>query len=465
MGFIRSMTRRMVCWLGWDVEKINPVFTSTRQASILQPIRVAAGLREDEGPLMFWSSTTGAPVWHSPHHAYRKGVTSSPNGVAVGDTSQGKSSLNKTLVERLIEDEGRGTVFDRKKQQGEGYSSHGEYERLAASVPSTTLVLDRTPGRGVIINILDPRIAQVDDEDTHAGQDELLRLAAEVALNRSLNQQENTALSAAHQQAITSASGEDRVPVLSDVVTALYTLSTSSAPGPLREGKPVLEHLGLVGESTMVEWGLNVALALDRFIHGDLSGLIEGETRGPHGDPLDLSAPLIICDTTALPQGSTSLGLMQLVVISFLESQWMSLPGDKIIIVEEAYSDEDVPRVARMLKRSSKRARGTGTMILSAYHHLSDVQPGSDLWSLIKETGVQYLFRQSSPKDAEAVCDFWDLDKDTYVPILTSLPKGCLLLCLGSNPPELVQHLRTEREIWITDTDAALHSIQKVSVA
>jgi len=442
---------------GWDEETLVPMFTSTRQASILNPARVEAGLRDNEGPLSGISVTTGSPWWHSPHEAYRQGATSSPNGVLVGDTSVGKSAFLKTEIGRLIETGGRAVVFDRKRQSGSGYSDHGEYERLASipSIPTARLILDRTPGQGAVINILDPAIARVDDEETHAGQDELLRLAAEVALGRALTQKETTALAAAHGRAW----AENSEPTVTDVVTALYGLDTRAAPGPSRDGVPVLEALGLVDRSSMVEWGLDVALALKRFVDGDLSGLINGATHAPDGGPLDLTAPLIVVDVSAMAPGSIALGFMQVVVISYLESRWMTMPGDKLIVIEEAYSDEDAPRVAKMLKRTAKRARGTGTMLLSAWHHLSDVQDGSDLWALIKETGVQYLYRQRSRHDAEAVCRFWDLDPGTYVPLLTSLPKGQFLVVMGSRPPEVIQHIRTSQEMWITDTDAALYGV------
>jgi len=440
---------------GWDEANIDTMFTSTRQASILNPMRVEAGLRQDAGPLSSLSLTTKCPWWYSPFDMYRVGMMSSPNGALFGDTSSGKSSFIKTTIERLIEKGGRSVIFDRKIQEGEGYSGHGEYERLAMRVPSAQLVLDRSTS-GTTINIFDPAIAPIDDEEKHVGQDELLRLAAEVALERPLTQREGEALARAHGQALRAAQQEQRVPILSDVVQALYTMDVDSVPGPVDQGVKVLQSMDLVTPRTMVEWGLEVALALGRYITGDLSGLIDGPTHGPGGTPLDLSAPLLVCDTTGMTPGSAALGLMQMVVIGYLESRWMTIPGDKLIVLEEAYSDADLPRVAKMLKRTVKRGRGSGTMMLSAWHHLVDVPPGSDLESLIKDTGVQHLFRQKTLADAEALCAFWGLDPGTYVGTLTSLSKGCHLAIVGDRPPEIIQHLRTSDEVWITDTDAAV---------
>ncbi len=488
-----SVGQRLWRWVarrrGWDEDDQAVMFTTTHQSSILSPFQVEAGLREDHGHLMGWSLITGAPFFYDLHDLYRAGVTSSPNAVIIGDTSSSKSSFIKCMLLHTIERGGRAVVFDRKIQRGQGYTDHGEYYRLAQVVPSASISFDRTPGRQTILNILDPAIQRLDSESTGTGQDELLRLATEVALERGLTAKESMALKNAHQRALERAGAQSRVPVIQDVIDGLFQVTPHDLPGPLaqdvswrsstgewvhgaladvpavRDGMPVklVEAIGVFTATDLVTWGVDLALALERYTTGDLSGLINGVTSGPGGVPLNLTAPLLVLDLTALTAGSAAQGLIQMVMLAFLESRWMSTPGDKLIVLEEAYSDEDQPRVMRMLKRTMKRSRGSGTQVISAFHHLSDPQPGSDLFALIRETGVQHFFRQRGRGEAEAICAWWNLDPATYLPQLLSLPKGQHIIQCGDQPLDVVQHDRTELEEWITDTDAAMRGLDQPS--
>ncbi|MDO5287112.1 MAG: hypothetical protein Q4G45_09895, partial [Actinomycetia bacterium] len=290
------------------------------------------------------------------------------------------------------------------------------------------------------------------------GQDELLVLVATEAKGADLSPQERWALAAAHRAAISRARAAGRVAVLGDVVDALYAPDPDSVPGPRdpAAGAPVLDHTGLVDTTEVTRWGLTLALALERLIQGDLSGILDGPTEGPDGQPLDLDAPLLVIDTSALPESSAALGLVMAVMTTFLMSRWVTVPGYKHVVVEEGYSADGLGAVPSMFRTLAKRSRGVGVSIWSVFHHVSDVAPGSPLTALIRETELAFIFRQSKPEDAQMIVDLLGLP-EPVTDLLMQLGRGQYLLHRGRRlPPTLVAQFWTPLEQRITDTDTAM---------
>lgn len=456
--------RRWMQFLGWHRTVDRAGITSTSQAVALWPA-LAATRPRIVGPLMGEDRLTHFPVTHSVQGLYRSGAISSTNVVIAGAIGVAKSGLTKTqYVFRAVScDNNRAVVFDRKKQQ-DAELLQGEYRRVASVTNAESVIVSRDPRSGTRINILDPMIAMTTGEGGGTvGQDYLLTMVAETAKGASLSVEERYALSKAHTEATTRAGAENRQPILSDVVQALYSPQPSAIPGPRNEaGMAVLDERGVVGVDRLTEWGLTLALALERYLtDGDLSGLLDGESRGPDGKPPRLDARLVVIDTSALPEGSTALSLMMAIFATYLTNRWATTSGFKTLILEEAYSATNLTAVPLVLRELVKRARGVGASVVSVFHHLSDIPLDSPMRSIIQEAQVAHIFGQDQPDDARDLVKTFNLPDD-LVETVQSLPKGVHIYVRGKLPTTIVQGFRTPLEVWFTDTDEMMRGDDNV---
>ncbi|MGN7704967.1 hypothetical protein [Cellulosimicrobium sp. 22601] len=443
----RAPARRRRLWdrFGWYDVAVPAPFTSTRQAEALNTALVATH-PPLSGPLLGVNVQTGQPETCDPHELYAQRRIGSPNVVILGGVAMGKSTLTKLqYVVRAIALGRQVVVFDRKVQQGKG-----EYHRAAQVCGGTVLPFSRRGG--CTVNILDPRISTTSYQDSEGedvvGQDELLEMVATQA-HGALSSDERAALRAAHRKALREAAAAGRVAVLRDVVDALYEPDESAIPR---------EHLSASGWVTVrdvFEWGRRLAQDLERYLEGDLSGLIDGETQGPDGKPLDLSAPLIVVDTSRLPEESPALSLVMAIMASYLASVWSMTVGQRLIIIEEGYHAARLPSVAAVFRALAKRGRGIGLSVVTVFHHISDVPVDSDMMSMIREAEIIHVFRQDKSTDAEAVINLFNFPAWVR-PHLALLDQGVHIAKIGTEPPKLVNGVRTPLEEWITDTDAAM---------
>ncbi|TDC25430.1 hypothetical protein E1265_07185 [Streptomyces sp. 8K308] len=416
------------------------IFTSTRQAAALNPAVVATHPAL-AGPITGIDLATGQPITTDPHALYYQGRITSPNVLVLGDISSGKSSLVKTqYCVRQVACGKQVVVLDRKNQQG-----HGEYERAAAECGVTPVRFARTGGTA--INLLDPRISTTSESggDGRVGQDRLLLMVAEHAHERTLTSRQRYALRTAHATALQRARAAGRIATLHDVVTALYDPAPDTIP------RPHLRDEGLVTRPDVITWGLDLALDLERFITGDLSGLIDQAT----SDDLDLTAPLIVFDTSALPEDSPALSLVMALVATFLSAVWAHRDGQRLIVLEEGYHTARLDKVASVLRSLAKRGRGIGLSFVTVIHHLSDIREDSDAMSLVREAGLVHVYRQSREDDAAQALRQFRLPSSLSTQ-LGALAQGVHVLRIGHEPARMVQHFRTPLEIEITDTDQAM---------
>lgn len=225
---------------------------------------------------------------------------------------------------------------------------------------------------GTAINLLDPRISTTSESggDGRVGQDRLLLMVAEHAHERRPGSRQRYALRAAHATALRRARDEGRVATLHDVVAALYDPADDAVP------RPHLEREGVVTRRVVIEWGLDLALDLERFITGDLSGLIDRTT----STDLDLDAPLLVFDTSALPEDSPALSLVMALVATFLSAVWARRDGQRLIVLEEGYHTARLDKVASVLRSLAKRGRGIGLSFVTVIHHLSDIARTPTPW-------------------------------------------------------------------------------------
>ncbi|MDO5067440.1 MAG: hypothetical protein Q4D96_09200 [Propionibacteriaceae bacterium] len=436
------LLRRLVRALRWQHPTVRGTWTSGRQLPALLPVLTCTEL-ENHGTPLGLNIWTNQVVCETAWDLYCDGFLTATNQCIIGDLGVAKSSYVKTMLTRSIATGGRAAVFDRKNQRQSG-GNRGEYTKLSDAVGGTTLRFHQDRRLGTVINVLDPRISvrsESANESGIIGQDRLLRRVAETALERDLSENEKYALNTAHHTALNTAATEDRVATLHDVIHALQ--------------HPV--GTGLTGTSLtdLQEWGLPVVLGLLRYTTGDLTGLIDGETSGPDDTEVSFDAPLLVFDTSALEFGSEALALMMAITATFLLAVWVNTPGEKSIVVEETYSAEGVGTVPKMFRDITKRARGVGASVISVFHHISDVAPGSPLRALFDEAELICIFRQAKVDHAQAVIDVTGLDPSSRH-LIQTLPRGTHLRVRGARLPAIVVEMtRTELEEHITFTDDA----------
>jgi type IV secretory pathway VirB4 component len=258
----------------------------------------------------------GGSFVFDPFELYAQGVVSNPNMVVFGQIGRGKSAFVKTFLWRQAVFGRRAWVVDPK----------GEYGDLAAAWAVRPVAL--RPGGAIRLNPLDPGPEHaggfVDGEGSTARrQAELLTSLASACLGRSLLPRERAALGVALESA-TERAAVPTVPLVVEALLAPRAESAASLRTDLRE---------------LLEDGRDVALELRRLVHGDLCGMFDG----PTSSGLDLSAPLVVLDLSALYQ-STALGVLMACSTAWLQAhlaRTASSPGggiQTIVVIDEAWA-------------------------------------------------------------------------------------------------------------------------------
>ena len=281
-----------------------------------------------------------------PFELYAQGVVSNPNMVVFGQIGRGKSAFVKTFLWRQAVFGRRAWVVDPK----------GEYGDLAAAWGVRPVAL--RPGGSIRLNPLD------------AGPErgEMTVPAAQPAAKwnssprwprlsrRNLVPRERAALGVALE-----ATCGRRVQPCPQSSTP-FSRPTAEAAGSLRTG---LREL--------FEDGRDVALELRRLVHGDLCGMFDGPTT----PGLDLSAPLVILDLSAL-YASSALGVLMACATAWLQA---ALAGrvrrgperTVFVVVDEAWAILSNLGVARWLQSSWKLSRAFGVSNVAVLHRVSDL--------------------------------------------------------------------------------------------
>ena len=441
---------RVLDRLGWyEVEDRDATITSTRQVVATSPALIRSQPPFGGSPAGI-DEQTGMYVGSDPFVLYEAGVVESINVVIVGDVGVAKSSFTKNhYVQDPLYAGRQVCCFDRKKNA----DKQSEYDPVARVAAASGLRVARIrfdrAGDGARVNILDPRIiARGGEQNDTIGQDELLLMVAQL-LHGDLTSEEKFALTAAHKKALAVAADEQRVPVLSDVVNALFAPDLAYLP-------PALAVTGHVTVAKLTDYGLRLGFDLYSALEGSLSGLIDGPTRGADGNDLDLDADLIVVDTSSLQDGSVALMLVMAIMTSFISSVWSMTPRPGVVIIEEGYS-ADFPAVAAIFRSLAKRGRGVGVSLVLVLHHLSDIPSDSPLAALFRETGLMHLFRQAQAAEAEHTNNLLGLGHLTDR--ILQLAKGTHILIEGRpeiRPPRTVCHVRTDLDRWVNYTDGAI---------
>ena len=414
---------------------------TTRNLGAAYPFIAEAGL--GRRGVVIGDDLLGGSFVFDPFELYAAGVVSNPNMVVFGQIGRGKSAFVKTFLWRQAVFGRRAWVVDPK----------GEYGDLADAWGVRPVAL--RPGGAIRLNPLDP--GPDADADADAGPDatgrrrmELLSSLASACLGRGLVPRERAALGAALAEA-TRASAVPTVPV---VVEALLTPTTDAARSLRTEQRDLLED------------GRDVALELRRLVHGDLCGMFDGPTT----PGLDLSAPLVVLDLSAL-YSSAALGVLMACATAWLQAALARAAagsgvspagrGRFFLVVDEAWAILSNLGVARWLQSSWKLSRAFGVSNVAVLHRVSDLRSvgASDseqvalAQGLLSDSETRVVYAQS-PGELEAAAELLSLSA-TETDLLPQLRRGIALWKVGQRS-FLVQHRLSATERSIVDTDAAM---------
>jgi hypothetical protein len=414
---------------------------TTRNLGAAYPFIAESGL--GRRGVVIGDDLLGGSFVFDPFELYAQGVVSNPNLVVFGQIGRGKSAFVKTFLWRQAVFGRRAWVVDPK----------GEYGDLAAAWGVRPVAL--RPGGAVRLNPLDP--GPVHDDGIPDGEGssarrrmELLASLASACLGRALLPRERAALGAA----LLSAALPADLPTVPSVVEALLAPTADSATS-LRTGRREL-----------LEDGRDVALELRRLVHGDLAGMFDGPTT----PGLDLSAPLVVLDLSAL-YTSAALGVLMACATAWLQAHLArtasvrggtdKTSGQVFLVVDESWAILSNLGVARWLQSSWKLSRAFGVSNVAVLHRVSDLRSvgASDseqvalAQGLLSDSETRVVYAQS-PGELDAATELLSLSH-TEAHLLPQLRRGIALWKVGQRS-FLVQHRLSALERRIVDTDAAM---------
>ncbi len=416
---------------------------TTRNLGAAYPFIAEAGL--GRRGVVIGDDLLGGSFVFDPFELYSAGIVSNPNMVVFGQIGRGKSAFVKTFLWRQAVFGRRAWVVDPK----------GEYGDLADAWGVRPVAL--RPGGAIRLNPLDPGpdggSAEPDARPDATGRRrmELLASLASACLGRGLAPRERAALGAA----LDDAGRAEATPTVPMVVEALLSPSADAARALRTERRDLLED------------GRDVALELRRLVHGDLCGMFDGPTT----PGLDLSAPLVVLDLSAL-YTSTALGVLMACATAWLQAALARTAaaggaagtpghGQFFLVVDEAWAILSNLGVARWLQSSWKLSRAFGVSNVAVLHRVSDLRSvgASDseqvalAQGLLADSETRVVYAQS-PGELQAASELLSLST-TEADLLPQLRRGIALWKVGQRS-FLVQHRLSAAERRIVDTDAAM---------
>ncbi|HZS14358.1 MAG TPA: ATP-binding protein [Candidatus Dormibacteraeota bacterium] len=351
-----------------------------------------------------------------------------PGMIVLGELGEGKSAIVKAYVHRQLAMGRRAVMLSVKP---------GENDRLCEAVGVAPIRLE--PG-AVRLNPLDPAVAGPEASAERIALDQLavLQAIAEASLGRSLTPVERAACELALAQVATTT----EEPVVPDVVAAMLRPSAEAA-----------DRIAMRRDQ-LAEQSRAAALELRRLCDGDLRGMFDGPTTGG----IDLEAPLVSLDLSAVYSSSALAVLMACAAAWLHRAVTRPAAGRRILVVDEAWAILRNLGVARWLAASWKLARAHGVQCIAVTHRLSDLTAAGDAGSeqvqlargllADSETRVVHSLR---PDELEASRTLLGLT-DAEAQVIAALPRGCALWKVGQHSA-MVEHLYSSRECWLIEPD------------
>jgi hypothetical protein len=435
-------------WLdrwGWYEIRSEGAWTSTRQGEALNLATMRRSVRH-QGLMTGLNKISQTMEIVDPFELYGTEIENI-NIAVIGDIGKAKSSLIKTAfcLRQLALPNRQVVVIDKKRQGNKG----GEYSGIANTVGARSIRFHAggMAGIGVRINLLDPAIASGaarTDGVAPAGQEALVGAVIEDTIGRPLVEKEDAALRLALQVVNERAAVQGREPILRELADELL----ESTPG---SGAT----FGELWSDDARRWGLNPGLALRKLCEGDLKGLVDGATSPEVREALE--HPFVHFDVSALPNKGPALRVIMTVINTWLANVLAARSAQHmqtVLIVEEGWHVAD-GSTGKVFRENMKLSRGLGLSTCSAFHHISDLPPDSPARALMKEAGIVFLYGQDRVEDAEETARMYHLPPGS-TEIIMSLAKGHCLVKYGTADPILLQHVRSDIEIELTDTDEVI---------
>jgi type IV secretory pathway VirB4 component len=399
--------------------------TSTRHAQAIYPFIAAGGL--GARGVFIGRDATGGAFCYDPWALYGDGALDDPNAIVLGKLGQGKSSLVKTLLWRLLLFGRRAFVLDVKR----------EYGPLCAAVGVKPISLE--PGGGVRLNPLASR------PEEHA-QLELLRAVTVTALGGPVTQVEAAALREALRTVRGDGSGE---PTLPEIAALLFV--------PVAE---MAERLRTTQERLAAD-ARRAALALQDLCEGPLRGMFDGPTT----PGLDLDAKLLVLDLHAV-RDSPAVGILMACAtawMSALLARMAERPGRErlVNVADESWKIVQHTGLGEWFQSNFKLARQFGVMNLVVLHKLADLQAAGDAGSraariaegLIADASTRIVYHQDESQ-VPLTRELLGLS-ESEGRLISMLSAGQALWRVGQRS-FVVQHYRSRIETELTDTDTGM---------
>ncbi|MFB7666908.1 ATP-binding protein [Kitasatospora sp. NPDC056138] len=417
---------------------------TTATASGAYPFLAEGGLGAD-GIFVGRDVHAEAAFCYDPFSLYSSGRIegfTNPNVVLAGIIGMGKSALAKSLASRAI---------------AHGYRTYipcdpkGEWTAVAQALSGYTIALG--PGLPGRLNPLDaparPTSVSADDWASEVRKRRLLLLAglARTVLKRDLYPMEHTALDLALDLVVTDAEVRGSVPLLGEIAQALGS--------PERLDAALGDQAGRMGPASE-----DLAHALRRLVHGDLSGMFDA----PSTVAFDPTAPMLSIDLSRLGGAGddTALVLAMTCASAWMESA-LSDPhgGRRWVIYDEAWR---VMRHVGLLERMQsqwKLSRGLGIANLMVIHRLSDLLSAGNAGSrgrvlaegLLADCSTRIIYRQEPDQLAAAASLLGLTGVETQA--VAALTKGRGLWKVAGRS-FITQHILHPAERSLFDTDARM---------
>lgn len=366
-----------------------------------------------------------------PWEFYGAGITRSPNVIVLGGISYAKSTLIKTFIFRSFLFGRQAWVLDVK----------GEYGPLGAALGYPSIRLE--PGGEVRLNPITRRGGR-------EGQLSLLRSVTQAALRRELRPEEEAGLRVALDLVNDEAGTQD--PTLPMVVDAL-----------LHPREAMVEAVSAGSAEDFAAANRESALALQRLCEGDLRGMFDG----PTSDGIDLEAPIVILDLSAM-RDSEALGVLMTCAGAWQQAilrerkRHSEKTGEAMRPVISAF--EEVWRVApnvavsEWLQSNFKLCRAYGIANFISLHALTDFGAAGDQGTrvariaenLVHDAGCVVIYRQGP--DQRPVMREQLGRSETETELTMNLDVAEALWVVGRNA-HLVRQRRSEFERTISFTD------------
>ncbi len=417
---------------GWYSPRLAGSPSTTRQAEILNTA-VIGNPTGDEGIVNGRDNLSQSMISYDAPTAYNAEPRqiSSPNVIVLGTVGYGKSSLTKTVgvARPLGLANRRAVVFDKKDEGGAG-----EYTAMAHNLGSEPLRFDPAGG-GIRLNLLDPLIMRGSGLQ---GQMELINAVARIA--------RNDVPATEWEEKATRFALRRMFEVHGDSTRPLTTTDLMPFLGQVPKDE------GLTGASgeRFHQAGLSIRFGLENLLE-TYAGVFDGET----STAVDLASKLTVFDVSQLPDAGPAVPTVMAVGHQWLLGRLRRERGFITnVVYEEGWHMIGGPS-ARLVKSNQKLSRALGISNWFVMHKGTDIPRESEGYTVIQEAQTIYAYRQDRPEDARWVQETFGLAPDT-TDLLMNLNPGHCIFKYGSNPETHMQHIRSDWEAAVTNTDEGM---------